>query len=149
MLFSSKPLPVTRMILRYATLLILVIILITSCKGDIRWQDEPMATDPTPIYEYRIGLGYGFLGKVVRIVINGREVLSVYGTNEIEQYAQLRGTYMLASGSSTNKDITVRVTIDGSQSYEQTIDLSAGMFIHIYQEQTGLNIYNTRFHVQE
>lgn len=149
MLFSSKPLAETRMVLRYTTLLILVIVLITSCNGEPLRHDETMVTDPTPLYEYRIGLGYGFLGKEVRVVIDGSEVLSEYGTNEIEQYAQLRGTYMITSGWSANKDITLQVTIDGGKAYEQTIDLSASMFIHIYQEQEGLNIYNTRFHVEE
>jgi hypothetical protein len=135
--------------LRYTKLLILVVVLITACKGKTQQHDEPMATDPIPKYEYRIGLGYGFLGKVVQVAINGHEVLSVYGTDEIEQYAQLRGTKMLASGSSPKKDITIRVTVDGGHKYEQIIDLSAGMFIHIYQGQTGLSIYNTRFLVQE
>jgi hypothetical protein len=135
--------------LRYTKLLILVVVLITACKGKTQQHDEPMATDPIPKYEYRIGLGYGFLGKVVQVAINGHEVLSVYGTDEIEQYAQLRGTKMVASGSSPKKNITIRVVIDGGQPHEQAIDLSVGMYVHIYQEQTGLDIYNTRFHVQE
>jgi hypothetical protein len=139
----------TRMILRYKTLLISIIVLITSCKGEIQWHDEPVIADPIPQYEYKIGLGYGFLDKVVQVTINDREVISVVGTDEIEQYAQLRGTKMLASGSSPKKDITIRVTVNGSQPYEQVIDLSVGMFVHIYQEQTGLCIYNTRFLVQE
>jgi hypothetical protein len=52
---------------------------------------------------------------------------------------------VLASGSSPKKDITVQVNINGSESYEQDIDLSAGMFVHIYQEPTGLRVFNTRF----
>ena len=79
------------------------------------------------------------------VTIDGREVISVVGTDEIEQYAQLQGTKMLASGWSPKKDITVRVTVDGGEPYEQAIDLSAGMFVHVYQEETGLRVFNTRF----
>jgi hypothetical protein len=137
------------MILRYATPLISIFVLITACKGETQRLEEPVATDPASQYEYRVGLGYGFLGKAVQVTIDGHEVISVVGTDEIEQYAQLLGTKMLESGSSSKKDITVRVTIDGSQPYEQAIDLSAGMFIHIYNERMGLHVYNTRFLVQE
>jgi hypothetical protein len=108
-----------------------------------------VATNPTSLYEYKVGLGYGFLGKEVQVTIDGHEVIAIVGTDEIEQHAQLQGTKILASGSSPKKDITVRVIVEDSQPYEQTIDLSTGMFIHIYYEQTGLYIYNTRFLVQE
>jgi hypothetical protein len=135
--------------LRNATLLISVLVLITSCKGETRRHEEPVTVAPTPQYEYKVGLGYGFLGKAVQVTIDGREVISVVGTDEIEQFAQLQGTKMLASGSSPNKDITVRVTVDGSEPHEQAIDLSAGMFVHVYQEQTGLHVFNTRFLVLE
>ena len=137
------------MIFRYATLLVSVLALITSCKSETQRHEEPMATDPMTQYEYKVGLGYGFLGKEVQVIIDGREVISVVGTDEIEQYAQLQGTKVLASGSSPKKDITVRVTIDGGQPYEQAIDLSAGMFVHVYQERTGLRVYNTRVLVLE
>jgi hypothetical protein len=135
--------------LRNATLLISVLVLITSCKGETRRHEEPVTVAPTPQYEYKVGLGYGFLGKAVQVTIDGREVISVVGTDEIEQFAQLQGTKMLASGSSPNKDITVRVTVDGGEPHEQAIDLSAGMFVHVYQEQTGLHVFNTRFLVLE
>jgi len=132
-----------------ATLLICVLVLITSCRSETKQGNETVPADPAPQYEYRVGLGYGFLGKVVQITINGYEVISVVGTDEIEQYAQLQGTKMLASGSTPNKDIIVRVTVDVGQPHEQSIDLSAGMFVHVYLEQTGLRVYNTRFLVQE
>lgn len=131
--------------LRYATLLISVLVLITSCKGETQRHEKPVVADPTQQYEYKVGLGYGFLGKVVQVTIDGREVISVVGTDEIEQYAQLQGTKVLASGSSPKKDITVRVTVDGGEPYEQAIDLSAGMFVHVYLERTGLRVFNTRF----
>ena len=137
------------MINRYATPLISIFFLITACKGETQRLEEPAATDPASQYEYRVGLGYGFLGKVVQVTIDGHEVISVVGTDEIEQYAQLLGTKMLDSGSSSKKDITVQVTVDGGQPYEQAIDLSAGTFIHIYNERLGLQVYNTRFLVQE
>ena len=122
-----------------------MLVLITSCKNETKQHKEPLATDPTPLYEYRVGLGYGFLGKVVQVTIDSCEVISVVGTDEIEQYAQLQGTKVLASGSSPKKDITVRVTVDGGQPHEQAIDLSAGMFVHVYLERTGLRVFNTRF----
>ncbi|MCJ7660097.1 MAG: hypothetical protein MUO67_13205 [Anaerolineales bacterium] len=135
--------------IRSAILLICVLILITSCMSATQRHKEPAAADPTPLYEYRVGLGYGFLGKMVQVTIDGREVISVVSTDEIEQYAQLLGTKVLASGSSPKKDITVLVTIDGGEPFEQTIDLSTGMFVHVYLEQTGLRVYNTPFLVQE
>ena len=135
--------------LLYAMLLVYVLVLITSCKRETQQHEEPVATDPTPQYEYKVGLGYGFLGKEVQVTIDGREVISVVGTDEIEQYAQLQGTKMLASGSSPKKDITVRVSVNGGEPYEQAIDLSAGMFVHVYQERTGLRVFNTRFLVLE
>jgi len=131
--------------LRYAMLLLSVLVLITSCKGETQRYEEPVPADPASQYEYRVGLGYGFLGKTVQVTIDGREVISVVSSEEIEQYAQLQGTKMLASGSSPKKDVIVRVTVDGGEPYEQAIDLSAGMFVHVYQEQTGLRVFNTRF----
>jgi hypothetical protein len=137
------------MILRYTSLLIAALVLITSCKSKDQQLDDPIAINPTSQYEYKVGLGYGFLGKVVRVVIDGEEVISVVGTDEIEQYAQLLGTKVLMSGSSPKKDITVRVIVDDGQPYEQAIDLSAGMFIHIYYEPMGLRVFNTPFLVLE
>lgn len=131
--------------LRYAMLLTSVFVLITSCEGETQRHEEPVTADPTSQYEYKVGLGYGFLGKMVQVTIDGREVISLVSTDEIEQYAQLQGTNALASGSSPKKDITVRVTVDGGEPYEQAIDLSAGMFVHVYQERTGLRVFNTRF----
>ena len=131
------------MILRYATLLILMLVLTTSCMGETQSHEEPRVTDPSPQYEYKVGLGYGFLGKSVQVMIDDREVISVIGTDEIEGFSQLQGTKMLAVGSSPKKDIMVQVIVDGGQPYEQAIDLSVGTFIHIYQEQTGMHIYNT------
>jgi hypothetical protein len=135
--------------IRDAILLICMLVLIASCKSETRQQKETVPADPTSLYEYRVGLGYGFLGKVVQVTIDSYEVISIVGTDEIEEYAQLQGTKMLASGSTPNKDIMVRVTVDGGQPHEQSIDLSAGMFVHVYLEQTGLRVYNTRFLVQE
>ena len=135
--------------IRGAILLICMLVLIASCKSETRQQKETVSADSTPLYEYRVGLGYGFLGKVVQVTIDSYEVISIVGTDEIEEYAQLQGTKVLASGSTPNKDIMVRVTVDGGQPHEQSIDLSAGMFVHVYLEQTGLRVYNTRFLVHE
>ena len=137
------------MILRYATLLILILVLSTSCMGETQSHEEPMVTGPSPQYEYKVGLGYGFLGKSVQVMIDDREVISVIGTDEIEGFSQLQGTKMLAVGSSPKKDIMVQVIVDGGQPYEQAIDLSVGTFIHIYQERTSLNVYNTQYLILE
>ena len=138
-----------QMKLSNATLLISALLLLTSCKSENQWLEEPVATNTTLRYVYKVGLGYGFLGKVVQVAINGEDVITVVGTSEIEQHAQLLGTKMLVSGALPKKDITVQVAVDDGQTYEQSIDLSAGMFIHIYYELTGLRIFNTRFLVQE
>ena len=135
--------------IRSAALLICVFVLITSCKGETQQHEAPGSADPTLQYEYMVGLGYGFLGKAVQVTIDGREVISIVGTDEIEQYAQLQGTKMLASGSSPKKEITVRVTVNGGKPYEQAIDLSTGMYVHVYLEPTGVRVYNTRTLVQE
>jgi hypothetical protein len=132
-----------------ATLFIFALALITACVSETKEHEEPLVTDPTTLYEYKVGLGYGFLGKAVQVTIDDVEVISIVGTDEIEQYAQRLGTKMLASGSSPKKVITVRVTVDGGQPHEQAIDLSAGMFVHIYLEPTGVRVYNTRFLVHE
>jgi hypothetical protein len=137
------------MVLRRISLLILVATLTTSCKGVSPWHDEPVPIHPIAKYEYEIGLGYGFLGKGIKVTVDDHEVLSIYGTDEIEQHGQLLGTKMLASGVSSKKDVIIRVIVDSSQQYEQWIDLSSGKFVHIYQEPTGINIYNTSLLVLE
>lgn len=116
---------------------------------EVQQQEEPVATAPTVQFEYQVGLGYGFLGKKVRVEIDGHEVISIVGTNEIEQYAQLLGTKILVSGSSPKRDIIVQVIVDNEQPYEQSIDLSTGMYVHIYLEQTGLHVFNTKYLILE
>ncbi len=137
------------MILRNRPLLLCILVLTTSCKSRPQQLEDPAAANPTTQYEYQVGLGYGFLGKAVRVTVDGDEVLSLVGSDEIEQHAQLLGTKMLVGGVSSGKDITVRVTVDGARPYEQAIDLSAGGYIHIYNDPTGLRVFNTSFLVQE
>jgi hypothetical protein len=127
------------MILRNVTLLISILSLITSCNSEVQQYEEPESVDPASQFEYKVGLGYGFLGQTVQVTIDDHEVISIVGTEEIEQHAQLLGTKILVSGTSPKKDILMRVIVDSGQPYEQTIDLSTGMYIHIYFEQTGLN----------
>lgn len=132
-----------------AILQIFLLILITSCKSDTKLQKETVTWESIPLYEYRVGFSYGFLGKKVQVTIDGEEVIAVLGTAEIEEYSQLLGTKMLASGSSPNKVVTVRVTVDGVQQQEQIIDLGAGMYVHVYMDASGMRIYNTQFLVHE
>jgi hypothetical protein len=130
-------------------LLFFVLNLIASCKSEIQQHKEYETADPVQLFEYSVGLGYGFLDKKVLVTIDGEEVIAVIGTAEIEEFAQLQGTKVLASGSSPKKDITVRVTIDDGHPEEQIIDLSAGKYVHVYLDGTGLRVYNTLFLVQE
>jgi hypothetical protein len=135
--------------LRYAILPILLLVLFTSCNSNTLLQEDPLVVESKQKYEYVVGLGYGFLGKAVQVTINSRKVIFMVGTNEIEQYAQMQGTKMLASGSTSEKEIIVQVIVDGGEPYEQVIDLSTGMYVHIYLERTGLRVYNTQFLVLE
>ena len=116
---------------------------IISCQGREELKNTPTETDPSSHYEYQLGLGYGFLDKKVLVRIDGEEVLSLVGTEEIETFAQMQGTYMLVSASSPNQQITVRVAVNGDQTHEQILDLSAGTYLHIYLDDSGLNVYNT------
>jgi len=83
---------------RFAALLI-IITFNTSCFGQSQRLKEMAETETTALFDYQIGLGYGFQGKEVKVIIDGVEVISVIGTDEIEQYAQLKGTKMLVIGS--------------------------------------------------
>jgi hypothetical protein len=103
---------------------------------------------PSQFY-YQLGLGYGFLGKKVRVVVNDVEVLSMVGTDEIEAYAQLLGTKMLTSGSSSAEEISLEVVVDDVELYQSVIDLSEGLYIHIYFEENGLKVYNTPYLILE
>ena len=130
-------------------LLPLLILILSACSGELPDSKITQETGSTAFYEYQIGLGYGFEGKKVLAWIDGEEVLSLVGTEEIETFAQMQGTYMLVSGSSPNKQITVLVTVDGTQSHEQILDLSTGSYLHIYLNQGQISIFNTPFLILE
>ena len=85
------------------TLLLNIISINTSCLRQSQHLNEPAETESPAAFDYQIGLGHGFQGKEVRVIIDGVEVISMIGTEEIEQYAQLKGTKMLESGSSHKK----------------------------------------------
>jgi hypothetical protein len=129
--------------IRYKIVLISVLFLVSACRGNGEEIDKLTTISLSPGYEYQLGLGYGFLDKEVIVTIDGEEVLSLVGTEEIETFAQMQGTYILASGSSPNQQITVRVAVNGNQTHEQILDLSAGAYLHIYLDNSGLNVYNT------
>jgi hypothetical protein len=110
---------------------------------------QPGESETYSQFDYQIGLGYGFLGKEVRVIVDDVEVLDMVGTDEIEAYAQLLGTKMLAAGSSTKEEITVEVFVDEVEYHQGVIDLSEGLYIHIYLEKSGLKVYNTPYLILE
>ena len=122
---------------------IFVLLLLSACSINPLSPAQPAEPDPVGQYQYRVGLGYGFLGKQVQVSVDGEEVLSLVGTEEIEEFAQLLGTKMLGGGSSDNPVITVEVVVEGGPPVEQVIDLSEGGFIHINYPETGLEVFNT------
>jgi hypothetical protein len=128
---------------RYSALLVFLLFLISACGGGAQLPEESTSTEPVGQYPYQVGLGYGFLGKQVRVSVDGQEVLSMVGTEEIEEYAQLLGTKILGGGSSSHPLVTVQVVVDGGLPYEQVIDLDSGNIIHIYLQETGLEVFNT------
>ncbi len=121
-------------------LLVFLLLLLTACGSQ---PAKPAQTEPEGQYQYRVGLGYGFLGKHVLVSVDGVEVLSVVGTEEIEEFAQLLGTKILGGGSTDQQIVTVRVVVDGGAPYEQVIDLGEGGIIHIYYQDDGLEVFNT------
>ena len=50
---------------------------------------------------------------------------------------------MLAGGSTDSQEITVRVVVDGGPPFEQVVDLSTGQYIHVYDQESGLQVFNT------
>jgi hypothetical protein len=93
--------------------------------------------------DYELGIGYGFLDKQVQVSVDGVPVLFLVGNEKMETFAQMQGTNMLYSGTSKQEEITVSVSVDGDQPIEKIIDLNDGIYIHVYQDITGVKIYNT------
>jgi hypothetical protein len=125
-------------------LLFFLTVLMTACSGDLPDSESPNLTEPAGKYQYQVGLGYGFLGKHVRVSVEGQEILSIVGTEEIEDFAQLLGTKMLGGGSTDNQVVSVEVVVGSSPPFEQAIDLAEGGFIHIYYQENGLKLFNTK-----
>ena len=128
---------------RHSTLLVFLLFLISACSSGAQLPIESTSTETVGEYPYQVGLGYGFLGKQVQVSVDGQEVLSMVGTEEIEEYAQLLGTKILGGGTSSHPSVTVQVVVDGGSPYEQVIDLDSGSIIHIYFQETGLQVFNT------
>ena len=126
--------------------LLLLLLLLTACGSQ---PVQPLQTEPAGQYQYRVGLGYGFLGRHVQVSVDGVEVLSVVGTEEIEEFAQLLGTKILGGGATDAQIVTVRVVVDGGAPFEQVIDLDEGGIIHIYNQEDGLQVFNTSVLVLE
>ncbi|MBN2044012.1 MAG: hypothetical protein JW757_03245 [Anaerolineales bacterium] len=124
-------------------LLLILLVLLVGCSLEPHLPADPGSSEPVGQYQYQVGLGYGFLGNKVQVSVDGEEILSIIGTEEIEEYAQLLGTKMLAGGSAEHPVVTVRVVVDGGSPVEEMIDLGQGGFIHIYFGETGVQIFNT------
>ena len=124
--------------IRTLVLLISFTVLMTACRG------EAKKIEPAGQYQYQIGLGYGFLGKQVQVSVDGVEILSLVGTEEIEEFAQLLGTKMLGGGSTDHQVVTVEVVVDSMAPFEEIIDLGEGGLIHVYNQEDGLQVFNTR-----
>ncbi len=97
-----------------------------------------------------LGLGYGFNGKRVEIIVNGNSVYSATGTREIENYAQLQGTFLIKSIAVPSNSVTVEVIIDGHKSGKFNLDLTKGRIIEIYNyPDKGLSVTNTNVLILE
>jgi len=129
--------------------LAIILFMAAACSANPETHQAPGATEAAGKYQYQVGLGYGFLGRQVEVFVDGREVLSITGTGEIEEYAQLLGTKMLAVSSTEAQEVTVRVVVDNGVPFEQMIDLSAGRYIHIYNQESGLQVFNTEVLILE
>jgi hypothetical protein len=130
-------------LMKIRLLIFTLLLLAVSCSPTKEPLQVPATSEPAGKYQYQIGLGYGFLDRRVQVFVDSREILSITGTEEIEEFAQLLGTKMLAGGSTDNHQVTVRVIVDGGLSVEEVIDLSTGRFIHVYNQETGLQVFNT------
>jgi hypothetical protein len=115
---------------------------------ELGW-DQPDKGETSSRFDYQVGLGYGFLGKEVRIIVDNVEVLNMIGTDDIETHAQLLGTKMLASGSSPKEEITIKIIVNEVEIHQGVIDLSEGLYVHINFEESGLKVYNTPYLIHE
>ena len=95
---------------RIKFLFIISFLLLSACSAQ---PAQPLPNKPAGQYQYQVGLGYGFLGKHISVSVDGVEVLSIVGTEEIEDFAQLLGTKILGGGSTDNQRVTVQVVVDG------------------------------------
>lgn len=127
----------------------IILFMTTACSAESEALQAPAATNAAERYQYQVGLGYGFLGKQVQVFVDDQEILSLTGTDEIEEHAQLLGTKMLAGGWTDVQEVTVRVVVDGGPPFEQIIDLNAGRYIHVYDQDSGLQVFNTEVLILE
>ena len=61
----------------------LLILILSACSGVLPESKTIKDPDSSALYEYQIGLGYGFEGKKVEVWIDGEEVLSLEGSEKI------------------------------------------------------------------
>jgi hypothetical protein len=100
--------------------------------------------------EVAVGLGYGFLDKEVEIFINGSVVLSMVGTQEIEDHAQLLGPKIVASVKINGNLADVQVSVDGIMSENYLLKLEEGRIIEINNHPIyGLEVRNIKVLIQE
>ena len=129
--------------------LFVILFMTAACSAELGTIQAPAATDAPGKYQYQVGLGYGFLGRQIQVFVDGQEILSITGSDEIEEHAQLLGTKILAGGLTDAQEVTVRVVVNGGPPFEQIIDLGAGRYIHVYNQETGLQVFNTEVLILE
>ena len=128
---------------------ILIILITMVTLAGCRSQPEPALLQEKP-GEVAIGLGYGFLDKQIDVYINGDLVISLIGTQEIEDHAQRLGTKIVKVVNIEGNIANVQVIIEGVKSDMQTLNLETGRIIEIYNHPIdGLSISNTEFLILE
>ena len=120
-----------------------------SVLGGCKVQSQEGLVQESPS-EVAIGLGYGFIDKAVEIYINDSLILSMVGTQEIEDHAQLLGPKIVRTVIVEGNIIDVQVGVDGILSEIYTFSLENGLIIEINNHPVhGLSVRNTKNIIQE
>jgi len=121
----------------------IIILLAMAALGACAKQPQEVLLQGLPA-EVALGLGYGFLDKQVDVYINGDLILSMVGTQEIEDHAQLLGTKIVKVVKVEGNTADVQVILDGVKSKSFSLNLADGRIIEIYNHPlNGLFVSNT------